>query len=371
MRHLIIASLLFCTPVLAAEVNVRQQAPVAVGTIIAERKPITRTTDFVGRVEAIERVDVRARVTGFLQKILFNEGDVVKAGAPLYQIEPDTFEAAVLRARGTLFQAQGNFANASAQRVRIQELVRTDAAARSQLDRQIAAEKDAQGAVITAEADLRSAQVNLNYTSINSPITGEVGRTNVTVGNVVGPDSGVLTTIVSRDPMYVTFPVSQRELLKFQQEEREQKQKRQEALSVAIRFADDTVYGEKGTINFVDVTVNRATDTVTVRATLPNPRGTLIDGQLVRVLVGAEQPEEKVVIPQSALIADQKGIYVFVVADGQAAIRRVRPGSQVGADIVIEAGLSGGEQVVVQGLEALRPGAPVRASPVAPLGGQG
>ena len=170
--------------------------------------------------------------------------------------------------------------------------------------------------------------------------------------------------IVSRDPIYVTFPVSQRVFLSVQ--EQAARKAREQALDVRIRFSDGTSYDQVGKINFVDVTVDRATDTVLVRATLPNPNGALIDGQLVRVAVEADKPEEKMLVPQSALIADQQGIYVFLVVDGKAAIRRVKLGGESGPYVIVDDGLKGGEQVVVQGMESLRAGMAVVASPASP-----
>jgi membrane fusion protein, multidrug efflux system len=353
----------------ASHGQAQQPSAIPVGTVAAEVRPITRTTEFVGRVEAVEHVEIRARVTGFLRQQLFTEGDLVKEGDILYRIEPDTFQAAVLQARGALLEAQAKFANASLQRARTEELVKTKTAAQATLDRDIAAEKTAQGEVIVATSNLKTAEINLGYTEIAAPITGEVGRSRFTKGNVVGPDSGPLTEIVSRDPMYVTFPVSQREFLRVQEEK--ERRKRQQELAVRIRFSDGSTYGQEGQINFVDVKVDRATDTVLLRATMPNPNGTLIDGQLVRVAVEAEKPEEKVLVPQSALIVDQQGTYVFVVEDGKATVKRVKLGGESGADAIVDSGLKGGEQVVVQGMESLRPGTPVIASPAPPPVSQG
>jgi membrane fusion protein (multidrug efflux system) len=143
--------------------------------------------------------------------VLFKEGDRVKEGDILYKIEPDTFQAAVTQARGALLEAQAKYANATAQRARTEELLKTNTAAQATLDQNIAAEKTAQGQVIIASSDLKTAEINLGYTEIEAPISGEIGRSRLTKGNVVGPDSGPLTEIVSRDPMYVTIPVSQRE----------------------------------------------------------------------------------------------------------------------------------------------------------------
>jgi len=372
MRLQLIAVVLFCTIMVTVQSprgSAQEPAAIPVGTVAAELRPITQATEFVGRVEAMEQVDIRARVTGFLQEILFKEGDIVKEGDVLYRIERESFEAAVQQARGSLLQAQAEFANASVQRARTEELVQKDVTARAILDARVADEKGAQGKVVTADANLKTANVNLGYTEIIAPITGEVGRSKVTKGNVVGPDSGPLTVIVSRDPMYVTFPVSQREFLTI--EEQEERRKKQAALAVRIRFSDGSSYDQPGRIDFVDVRVDRATDTVQVRATIPNTSGRLIDGQLVRVSVEGEKPEEKVLVPQSALIVDQQGPYVFVVEDGKAAIKRVKLGGETGPYAIVDEGLKGGEQVVVQGMESLRPGTPVIASPAPPPLGQG
>jgi membrane fusion protein (multidrug efflux system) len=352
---------------LTAPTSAQQPAAIPVTTVAAALQPVTKAADYVGRVEAVQRVEVRARITGFIQEVAFKEGDLVKEGAILYRIEPDTFQAAVQQAQGALFEAQGKFANAQAQRARTEELARTSAASRALLDERIALEREAQGQTVMADANLKTAKVNLGYTEITAPISGEIGRSKLTKGNVVSPDSGPLTTIVSLDPMYVTFPVSQREFLKVK--EQEDRKARAQGLTVRIKFSDGTTYDQVGKINFVDVTVDRATDTVVVRATMPNPAGTLIDGQLVRVSVEADKPEEKIVIPQSALIADQQGIYVFLVDDNKAVIRRIKIGGEFGPNMIVDEGLKVGEQVVVQGMESLRPGTPVVASPAPPAPG--
>jgi membrane fusion protein, multidrug efflux system len=197
-----LAAAILSLQLVAVPLAAQQPTAIPVGTRTAELRPITKAVDFVGRVEAMERVDVRARVTGFLQEVLFKEGSLVKEGDVLYRIEPDTFQGAVQQARGALLQGQGKLANATAQLARTQELVKTDAATRALLDVRMAEQKTAQGDMINADADLKTANVNLGYTEIVAPISGEVGRSKLTKGNVVGPDSGVLTTILSRDPMY-------------------------------------------------------------------------------------------------------------------------------------------------------------------------
>ncbi|WIM10567.1 MAG: RND efflux system, membrane fusion protein [Enhydrobacter sp.] len=344
--------------------------PTPVGTVFAEKRAVTQATTFVGRVQAKDRVEVKARVTGYLEEILFKEGDVVAAGAPLYRIESGPFEAAVRQAEGEVLRAQGQLTNAMLQRQRSDELVKTGAQSVAVRDERVAAEQTAQGNLASAQAALQNARINLGYTQIMSPIAGRIGRSAVTKGNVVGPESGTLTTIVSVDPMYVLFPVSQREFLELQKEGQQTHTAANAAgLLVRLRFSDGSLYSEPGRINFVDVTVNQATDTVLVRATVPNPKGVLVDGQLLQAAVEQEKPVERILVPQAALIADQEGVYVFIVEDGKAAVRRVKVGGDSGPNAVIADGLKGGEQVVVEGLGSLRAGAPVQASPVASMTG--
>jgi membrane fusion protein (multidrug efflux system) len=361
MRRAICTICLICWLASPAFAQQGQPTAVPVGTVTAERKPIAKTLDFVGRVEAINRVEIRARVTGFLDAVLFKEGDLIKEGAPLYRIEKDQFEAAVGQAQGALERSKAAKVLSELQLQRAQELLDRQSGSIVARDQARAADQQAAGSIMQDEAALQTAKINLGYTDILAPIGGKVGRTNITKGNVVSPNSGVLTTIVSQDPMYVTFPVSQRELLQARQAGPEVKLT---DVKIRIRFADGSMYDQTGRMNFLDVTVDRTTDTVAGRATMPNAQGTLIDGQLVRIAAEIGAPEEKVVIPQAALLADQQGVYVFVVEDGKAAVKRVRPGAESGTGIVVDQGLSGGEQIIVDGLQSLRPGIPVRASPV-------
>jgi membrane fusion protein (multidrug efflux system) len=373
----LIMSVLRITPVafviiaLSALVAARAQQPTipTVSVITAEKRPVTESVRFVGRIQAIERVDVRARVTGYLDDVLFKDGDLVKVDTPLYRIEKGPFEAAVEQAKAAKLRAQALLENATLQLQRAEELLKTSATSVAVRDERLASQKAAQGDLTAAEAALKTAEINLAYTDINSPIDGRIGRTAVTRGNVVGPDSGVLTTIVSSNPMYVTFPVSQREFIRIFPPGKD----RQTAINnskAVVQLSNGPVYQHAGKIDFIDVKVDQATDTVAMRATLPNPDGRLIDGQLVQVSVEGDKPEERIVVPQAALIADQQGIYVFVIEDGKAAIRRVKVGQTVGGSIIITEGLNGGELVAITGLQGLRPGLPVMAVPAEkPIGG--
>lgn len=361
MRGTICAFLIVGTVCSVAHAQQAAPSAVPVGTVAAQLKSISPTLDLVGRVEAVNRVEIKARVTGYLDAVLFKEGDIVKDGDPLYRIEKGLFEASVQQAQGNLERSKSAKILTEIQLQRAEELLTRAAGTVVARDQAQAADQQAKGSILTDEANLSTAKINLGYTEINAPITGKIGRTRITKGNVVGPDSGPLTMIVSQDPMYVTFPVSQREFLKAEEAGRRDPS---QGLKVRIRFSDGTLYDQTGVINFVDVSVDRTTDTVTARATMPNPKGSLVDGQLVKVVLEGEKPQEKVVVPQAALIADQQGVYVFVVEDGKAAVRRLKLGGESGVSMIVEQGLSPGDQVIVEGLQGVRPGVPVRANPM-------
>jgi membrane fusion protein (multidrug efflux system) len=348
----------------------QQQAPatVPVGVVKVEEKSIATTLDFVGRVDAVNRVEVRARVDGFLEEVLFKEGDPIKEGAPLYRIEQGLYQAAVEQAEGALERSKAAKILTELQYQRAQDLLDKNAGTVVARDQARAADQQAQGQILSDEANLTTAKINLGYTDITSPIAGEVGKTKVTKGNVVGPGSGVLTVIVSQDPMYVTFPVSQRDFLRA----REHRDKVNVAdITAQLRFADGSLYDQTGRINFIDVTVDRSTDTILVRATFPNPDGGLTDGQLVRITLEVGAARQRLLVPQAALLADQEGVYLFAVEDGKAVVKRVKVGATSGTDVIIESGLAGGELVIVEGLQSVRPGAPVRATPIQPVLNQG
>lgn len=340
-----------------------QQTPTAlpVSVVTAEKRPVTKSLDFVGRVEAVQRVEVKARIAGYLEKVAFKEGDLIKAGAALYSIERGLFEAAVGQAEGALAKDRAAKTLTEVQLQRAEDLLAKQSGTQVARDQAFAADQSAEGALLIDEANLKTARINLGYTDITSPIDGKVGRTNITIGNVVSPDAGPLTVIVSQDPMYVSFPVSQRDFLRAQET---QHKIDITGIKATLNFSDGTSYKHNGKINFVDVQVDKATDTILVRATFPNPDYALVDGQLVRVALESGNAEEKIVIPQGALISDQEGIYVFVVDGDKAATRRVKTAGASGTGIIIDQGLTVGDRVVVEGIQSLRPGIPVKASPL-------
>ena len=325
--------------------------PPAVLVQPAELRSMAKQAEFVGRAEALEKVDLRARVTGFLGPRLFKDGDDVKEGQVVFTIEKEPFEAAVDQRKAQLASAQATLANADQQLARTAELARKGNAPVAQLDQRTAEQGQAKAAVMEAEANLRDAQIQLSYTDIKSPISGRIGRAAVSPGNLVGPDTGVLATVVQEDPMQVLFSVTQRELLDARETEPTGK------VRARVRLADGSLYSERGRIDFLDVQVNPRTDGQLVRAMFPNPDDILTNGQTVRVIIEEKGGDKVVVSPQSAIAIDQTGSYVFVVGqDDKVEQRRLRVGTQREGLAVVQEGIEPGERVVVQGQQRIRAG---------------
>jgi membrane fusion protein, multidrug efflux system len=337
--------------------------PPAVTVLAVQPSEITPAVGFNGRVVAVDKVDLRARVTGFLEQRLFEEGADVAAGDLLFVLEKAPYQAIVAQRRAELASAEANKANTAAQLKRGEELVKNDNIPKSEVDIRRAEDETAAAQILGAEAALEQAEINLSYTDIHAPIDGRIGRAAVSVGNLVGPDSGVLATIVSQDPIYVTFPVSQRQLLEY----RRAQGGAGRAPVVRVSLPDGTLYEHPGKIDFLDVQVDQGTDTVTVRAELPNSDRVLVDGQFVGVRVERGEPERVLAVPQAALQVDQAGPYVLVVeSDDKVAAKRVTLGEASGAQVVIRSGLSEGERIIVEGIQKVRPGMTVAASEAPP-----
>jgi len=329
----------------------------------AKVEVIEDQSDFVGRVAAMDKVDLRARVPGFLKRRAFTEGQDVEGGDLLFEIEPDQYMAVVQQREADLAKAKADQLNTAAQLKRGQELVRDKNIAQSKVDELQAADSIAKASSEQAKAALDSAKLDLGYTRVMAPVPGRIGLAKYTVGNLVGPESGPLATLISHDPIYVQFPLTQRELL---QAKREVQDKGGDPKNVVIRvrLPDGTLYEHTGKLNFVDVTTDAGTDTVTLRAELPNPNRFLVDGQYVGVVVQAGEPESAIVIPQSALQVDQQGTFVLVIdAEGKAQIRRVQTGTAKGPMVSVKSGLKDGELVISEGIQKVRPGQPVIATP--------
>jgi membrane fusion protein (multidrug efflux system) len=350
--------------------------PPAVGVIEATKRPIIETSEFLGRVEAVNRVNVVARVTAFLEKRLFSEGAEVKTGDELYRLERGPFEADLAAKKAQVAQLQAMLENArlTAERARI--LLSGPAGQQSTYDAALANQRSLEAQVQAAQAQVQASQINLDYTDISSPIDGKIGRTAVTEGNVVSPGSGVLTTIVSQDPMYVIFPVSVRQGLELR--DRYAPRGGLNAVVIKLRLPDGRLYDQTGKLDFVDNTIAQSTDTFTVRGVIPNtmlqdastaggPVRELTDGEFVTVLLEGVQAVEVLAIPRAAVLSDQQGDYVFVVGpDNKAEQRRIQLGQSTPTVASVISGLSPGDKVIVEGLQRVRPGQPVAPGPASP-----
>lgn len=343
--------------------------PPAVGVQPAQVKGVSRSYEFVGRIKAINTVALRARVEGFLDNVAFTEGQDVKAGELLYQIEKVQFQAQVDQAKANLAAAEALQLNAQLQYNRSAELVRNQNISQATVDQNRANLDSAKANVLQAEAALTQAQVNLSYTDIKAPIDGRIGRTAFTQGNLVNPSSGVLATIVSQDPIYVLFPVSVRELEDIR-EARRQQDGQLTKIEIPVRLPNGQQYAHPGVWNFTDPQVDQQTDTLTVRGILPNPDRQLVDGEFVNVEVRERKEQPRLVVPQAALQVDQAGYYVLVVNSGhKVEMRRVNTGPNQDTDVVVESGIREGEEVIVDGVQKVRPGQEVQSTAVTASGG--
>src|SRR5213082_1583425 len=341
----------------------------AVGVRPAAMKGVNQSFQFVGRVKAVDKVDLRARVEGFLEKVMFREGQDVKAGDLLYQIEKVQFQAQVDQAKANLASAEAEVTNAQAQYNRQFELARHQFSPQSTVDQNKAALDTGRAKILQMRAALTQAEVNLDYAEIRSPIDGRIGRTAYTVGNLVNPASGVLATIVSQDPIYVLFPVSVRDL-EIIREARRTEEGGLAKIDIRLRLSNGRDYQQRGVWNLTDPQVDQQTDTLIMRATVPNPERQLIDGEFVTAVIRERREEPRLVVPQAAIQIDQSGNYVLVVDDQhKVEQRRIQTGPNRGADVVITSGLKEGEKVIVDGIQKVRPGQIVRETSAASAGG--
>lgn len=345
--------------------------PVSVIVARAQSTELRPSAGFTGRIEAIDEVELRARVPGFLEQRLFAEGALVEDGQKLFVIEQQSYRAAVTQAEAAVAKAQAELDNAELQLERAFELAKNKNIPQAQVDDRRALRDSAKAALLSAQAGLEQAQINLSYTEIAAPVGGRIGKSAYSVGSLVEPASGPLATIVSQDPIRVSFPVSMSLMLDVQRH-RAENGAPEAPFEIRLRLADGAEYAETGTIDFASNQVDTGTDTVTVRALLPNPDGLLIDGSLVQVEVATGTPEMALIVPQSALLIDQSGRYVLTV-DGENKVERraVTVGDAVGTMQAISSGLGEGDLVIVEGALKVRPGQTVQASEMAAAAGAG
>lgn len=381
-----------------------------VAVIDVRRHPIRDSSEFMGRVESPERVDIVARVPAVLENKLFEEGAEVKKGDLLYQLEKEQYEAAFEVQQANLTQAEAQAENATLTFNRSNELLQKGAGTQVSYDSALAALRTATAQLKSARALVRQSELTLGYTEIRSPIDGRIGRTSVTVGNVVGSSSGssssgsqggnasssgsssqgsssnsatgqsssgsssssALATIVSQDPMYVAFPVSVRAALELRKLYSERGGP--SAVKIKLRLPDGNIYGQTGKLDFIDVNIAQDTDTILMRATIANP--VLDDGgagmgkvreltnnEFVTVVVESVQPTMQLAVPRTSVLSDQQGDFVYVIdAQNTARQRRVRLGQSTPEQASVVEGLAEGDRVVTDGIQRVKPGATVEPS---------
>jgi len=318
---------------------------------------------FTGRVQARDKVDLRARVEGFLEKRLFDEGQDVKEGDLLFVIEQAPYKASIAEIEADIQKAQAALRLADLEVERASQLVAREVGTQKRLDETTAKQGDVRGELARQKASLEKAQLQLSYTEIRAPLAGRIGRAAVSVGNFVGPSSGPLATIVRQDPIFVSFPVTQREMLQF----RKDRQSDDAEPVIYVRLADGSRYAQTGKVDFVDVTVSYGTDTVQVRAVFANPDRILVDGQLVSIVAEVGKAQSSLVIPQQAIQIDQAGPFVLVVdSANKVDMRRVEVAAAPGAQALVTKGLKAGEKVITEGMQKVRPGQVVQATEVKP-----
>lgn len=340
-------------------------APPAVPVTVATVEPRTVTVwrEFSGRLEAVDRVQIRPRVAGAIQAVHFREGGLVKQGDLLVSLDPEPFKAAVDQARGEVASAQARLDLAKTELDRGTTLMARNTISESDLAQRQSTHASALAALQSAKAALRLAELNLGYTEIRAPIAGRLGRLEVTVGNLVaeGSTSQALTTLVSVDPIYAGFTIDEDYL--------------QQILSVLPakdRFAaleqipvevslPDSATPLIGRLQLINNEIDAATGTIRVRAVFDNPDGRLIPGQFVRIRMGQPNTENRLVISERAVGTDQDKKFVFVVDGGNTvAYRQIELGAPVDGQRIVEKGLAAGDRVVVSGLQRIRPGAVVQ-----------
>lgn len=348
------------------------RGPSEVGVIKVEPRETPVIYEFTAQTQSSHLVEIRTRVSGFLDKRMYQEGSVVKEGQQLFQIDRKPFEAQLAAAKGELAAQQARLAVAEATLARVKPLAAQNALSQKDLDDAVGNQKTAQAAVEVARANVLTAEINLGYTQIRSPLNGLASFAKLQEGaylNANGQDA-LLTTVAALDPIWVQFSVSENEMLKY----REQiasgllRAPAQDAYSVEVQLSDGTVLEQKGRITFADISYAEGTGTMMMRAELANPKQRLMPGQFVRArLVGAVYPKG-IVVPQKALQQSGKGYFVWVVdGDSKAQVRPVEVGKWQGDQWLVLRGLEGGESLIVDGLLRLAPGAPVK--PVAPTDG--
>lgn len=339
----------------------RKPPDVTVMTVTARDTPVT--FEFVAQTESSREVEIRARVAGFLDKRLYTEGDLVKTGQTLFQMDRKPFEAQLLSAQGQLSQQQARWEVAKAALARVRPLAAQNAVSKMDLDNAVGEERSTRAAVLAAEGTVRTAQLNLSYTTITSPLTGLSSYAKKQEGSYVTPgESGLLTTVSQMDPIYVNFSLSENETLRYRDQiaKGQLKMPPRSDFVVEVVMADGSVAPERGHVNFLAPSFSPETGTFLVRAVLANPNALLRPGQFVKALAKGGTRPNAILVPQKAVLEGAKSHFVWVLnAEGKPEQRVVEVGEWQGDNWFISQGLKAGERIVVDGAIRVTPGGPL------------
>ncbi len=358
------AALVFGQGATMAQASAPQSAPPATPVAVApvDEREITTWDEFSGRLEAVERVDVRPRVAGAVLAAHFREGALVKKGDLLITIDPAPYAAEAERAAAQVAAAQARLAHASTENARAKRLWEESAIAQRELDERLNAQREAEANLRAAQAQLQSARLNLGYTQVRAPVAGRIGRLEITAGNLVaaGPGAPVLTTLVSVSPIYASFDADEQTIVRALKDLPSGASARQLIERIPVRMGTSLTgdAGHTGRLQLIDNQVDAKSGTVRVRAAFDNKDGALIPGQFARIRMGQPQAGRVLLVSERAIGTDQDKKYVLVVGAGnKAEYREVTLGAAVDGQRVVRSGLKPGERVVVNGLQRVRPGA--------------
>lgn len=345
--------------------------PIPVTVVTLQAQPVTLTRELNGRTSPFLVAEIRPQVSGIIERRLFEEGGMVQAGQPLYQIDDAVYRANLASAQASLAQAEATRESARATAARMSKLIKSNAVSRQDYDDAIAALRTAEAQVKVAQAAVRNSQIELGYARISSPIGGRVGRSTVTQGALVTANqANALTTVQQLDPIYVDLTMSASELLQLRQELAAGKVSKVDEVPVTILLENRTRYPHQGKLTFADLTVEPTTGSFLLRVVVPNPETLLLPGMYVRAVVALARRPQAVLAPQQGITRDPKGnaSALVVTADNRVELRQVKVNRTIGDQWLVDSGLAAGDRVIVEGLQKVRPGAAVQPTEAAPAG---
>lgn len=375
-----VAALITATALVAGCSKSTSEAPqkpqvAEVGVYKVVQEPLQITTELPGRTSAFQVAEVRPQVNGVILKRLFVEGSDVKAGTALYQIDPSIYQANVNSAKAALTRAKANLLTSGPKVARYKELLAIEGVSRQDYEDALAADAQAQADIESATAALQEANINLRYTNVYAPISGRISRSTVTPGALVTANqTEALTTVQQLDPIYVDVTQSSEDLLRLKREMADGSLKQSGQAKVSLVLADGTKYAEAGKLQFSDVSVDQGTGNVTLRAIFPNPKQNLLPGMFVRAVIESGVDEKAITVPQQGVTRNQKGQATALVLnkEGKVEQRVLTTAGTYGTKWLVKSGLADGDQVIVEGVQKVKPGAPAvvaKAPAAAPAAG--